>query len=167
MCSFNRWNTEMTNFENYVCVCFVLCLCRDWFCGLTWQKLYIWEVLKCTFAYDMVWLSLGDPLWLTWCWNPITNFCAVVSVNVGPWSAQWSVLLSGPGLCSGHCCCQALICAVVSVAVRTWSVQWSVLLLGLLVAMSWNLGKSRNAWNRIHVRTGPVVQLKLDPVLQL
>ena len=130
MCSFNRWNTEMTNFENYVCVCFVLCLCRDWFCGLTWQKLYIWEVLKCTFAYDMVWLSLGDPLWLTWCWNPITNFCAVVSVNVGPWSAQWSVLLSGPGLCSGQCCCQALVCAVVSVAVRPWSVQWSLLLSG-------------------------------------
>ena len=119
----------MTNFENYVCVCF-LCLCRDWFCGLTWQKLYIWEVLKCTFAYDMVWLSLGDPLWLTWCWNPITNFCAVVSVNVGPWSAQWSVLLSGPGLCSGQCCCQALVCAVVIVAVRPWSAQWSVLLSG-------------------------------------
>ena len=35
----------------YVSVCFVLCLCKDWFCGLTWRKLYIYmryfEVCVC------------------------------------------------------------------------------------------------------------------------
>ena len=27
----------------FVDVCFVLCMCRDWFCGLTWEGVYIWE----------------------------------------------------------------------------------------------------------------------------
>ena len=33
-----------------MCVCaymYVLCLCRDWFCGLTWERVCIWEVLDC------------------------------------------------------------------------------------------------------------------------
>ena len=80
---------------------------------------------------------------------------------------QWSVLLLDPDLCSGQCYYQALGCTLVSFAVRPWSAQLSMLLSGLLVAMSWNLGKSLNARNQIHVQAGQVVQLELDPVLQL
>ena len=41
MCSFNRGNTEGTNSLKMCvwCLCMhVLCLWRDWFCRLTWQK---------------------------------------------------------------------------------------------------------------------------------
>ena len=45
MCSFNRGNVEGTNFENlylvFVYVCFVLCLCWDWSCGLTSERIYV------------------------------------------------------------------------------------------------------------------------------
>ena len=59
--NFNRGNIGGTNSSQiYVCslcihICFVLCLCRDWFCGSTWEN-----KLKCIFAYDRLWLSWGD-----------------------------------------------------------------------------------------------------------
>ena len=30
----------------FVCVRFVICLCRDWFCGLTLERVYIYEKLR-------------------------------------------------------------------------------------------------------------------------
>ena len=64
---FNKGNIEATNFENlcllFEYVHFDLSLRRDWFCGVTWEKIYIMRrVLKCEFAYDRVWLSWGDPV---------------------------------------------------------------------------------------------------------
>ena len=58
MCSFNRGNIEGTNSSKICvwCLCvYVLCLRRDWFCGLTWQRVYIYirRVLKYAFAYDL------------------------------------------------------------------------------------------------------------------
>ena len=38
--------------------------------------MYIWEILKCVFAYDWVWLSLGEPVRLTGCGNPVTVKCS-------------------------------------------------------------------------------------------
>ena len=52
---------------------FVLCLCRDWFCGLTRGKVYEW-VLKCASADDGVWLSWGDSVGLTGRLNPVTDW---------------------------------------------------------------------------------------------
>ena len=40
------------------------------------------KVLKCAFAYDRFWFSRGDPVWLTGCWNPITNLSHWKSVIV-------------------------------------------------------------------------------------
>ena len=37
--------------------CFVLCLCRDWFCGLTWERVYRWEIHIC------IWWSLIVLRW--------------------------------------------------------------------------------------------------------
>ena len=50
MCSIDRGNIEGTNsskiglmFDVYECVVFVsVCMHRDWFCGLTWEMVYIY-----------------------------------------------------------------------------------------------------------------------------
>ena len=53
----------------FVCVCFVLCLCGDWFCGylcsVTWEGVCVglWSVRLCN--YEHIWFSWGDPMWLT------------------------------------------------------------------------------------------------------
>ena len=49
LCFFNRGNTEGNNSSKILClmfvyVCFVLCLCREWFCGLTSKRVYICQV---------------------------------------------------------------------------------------------------------------------------
>ena len=46
------------------CLCmyvFVSSLCRGWFCGLTWERVYILIIMRAfEIAYDWVWLSGGD-----------------------------------------------------------------------------------------------------------
>ena len=47
-----------------ICVwCFVLHWCRDLFCGLTWERAYMYvrKVLKCAFAFDWVLIILRWP----------------------------------------------------------------------------------------------------------
>ena len=59
---FHRGKTKRTIFKNwcfmFMYVCFALCLCRDWFYGLSWERVYIYihtymrrRFLKHTFAY--------------------------------------------------------------------------------------------------------------------
>jgi len=40
---------------------FVSCLWGDWFCGLTWERVYMRRVLKRAFAYGGVWFFLRWP----------------------------------------------------------------------------------------------------------
>ena len=55
----------------YNYIYFVLCLCRDWFCGLTWESLYMWEefwnvpVLLTEFDCPEVTLTLKSNNYLT------------------------------------------------------------------------------------------------------
>ena len=55
MCSFNMGSTAGTK-TDILCLMFVyVCLCRDWFCGLTRERhiyIYIYMVLRCAFAYN-------------------------------------------------------------------------------------------------------------------
>ena len=56
MCCFKGLTLRKFVFDVCVYMC-VLCLGKEWFCGLTGEKgayVYIWEVLKCGFAYDRV-----------------------------------------------------------------------------------------------------------------
>ena len=48
---------------------YVLCLFGNWFCGLTWQRVYIYirRVLKCAFTYD---LSLTVLRWPNYYYYP-------------------------------------------------------------------------------------------------
>ena len=57
-----------------ICLMFVyvLCLWSDWFCEVTWQRvyvyiyIYIWEVFWIVhLLMTWVWWSWGDPVWLT------------------------------------------------------------------------------------------------------
>ena len=66
----NRGNTDCVYTYRY---CYIVsCLCKGWFCGPTCENMR--RVLKCAFTYDRVWLSWGDPVQLTWCSDPITNY---------------------------------------------------------------------------------------------
>ena len=66
----------------FVYVCFVLCLLRDWVCGLTWEKVYIWEefrnvhLLMTLFDCPEVTLSdwRGDKIQLLTCFWPFTFY---------------------------------------------------------------------------------------------
>ena len=46
----------------FVYVCFVLCLCRDWFCGLIWKRVYIdvfWERVYMSFEKGYIYVEKG------------------------------------------------------------------------------------------------------------
>ena len=60
MCPFNKGDIEGANCLKFVYVCFVYVLWIDLRKGLGTRR-----VLKCAFVYDRVWLSWGDPVWLT------------------------------------------------------------------------------------------------------
>ena len=62
MCSFNRGNIEGTNSSKICvwCLCvYVLCLRRDWFCGLTWQRVEKGE--KSLEMYICLWPEFDCP----------------------------------------------------------------------------------------------------------
>ena len=81
----------------FVCVyiCFVLYLCITlciYFVDLTWKQIYIlWDEFCNVYLLMTVWLSWGDPVWLTGC--KIQRFVVVIVVLKGPeYGSSWKTI---------------------------------------------------------------------------
>ena len=109
-CSFYRGNTEGTNSSKFcvwclcTCICFVSCLCRDLFCGLTWERvdiyIYICFVsclcrdLFCGLTWERVDIYIyGKSFWivhllLTEFDRPEVTLCGWQDVQI-KWLTHW------------------------------------------------------------------------------
>ena len=67
------------------------CLVFFQFCGQTWERVYIWEFLKCAFTFDTVWLFWGDRLKFQGCHLIRSSFFCLPS----PLSVLWTNLRKG------------------------------------------------------------------------